>query len=198
MQSSTNQKSERHLPRKIGNFERTPDFRYVDPKNPKEVYVSKARAFEINPLASEHLLYLLEKRNLGPKSVRVNPRLILYRVEDIASYDVMAVVLKEGSEQLKSWLRQAMTDASIPIPKEFLPLASDVNLPQPALPAPSAAPKIPKVPAVSAAPTAPVASGPTRAIQLVRELNDIYRSGGIEGFKVKEDGTLSVLIIYGE
>ena len=69
----------------LNGYERTPDCRYYHPSNPRQFYISKARAHEINPKVSEQILAAMRRAGQGPKAIEVNPKLLLYKVEDIAA-----------------------------------------------------------------------------------------------------------------
>lgn len=85
-----------HAVSKIGGYDRTQDCRYVHPANPKQLWVSKARAHEINPDATDPLLTALRRSGKGPKANKVNNRLVLYRIEDIARTDFRRLASDNG------------------------------------------------------------------------------------------------------
>lgn len=75
----------------VGGFDRTQDYRYVNRKNPNQLWVSQSRAKEENPDATAPLLAELSRRNMGPRQNKVNPRLVLYKVDEIKGTDFRAL-----------------------------------------------------------------------------------------------------------
>ena len=83
----------------IGGYDRTSDCRYVHPTNPSQLWVSKARVSEVNPQADALLMADLESKGIGPKPNRVNCRLTLYKVDEIAKTDFNSLTTVPVPEQ---------------------------------------------------------------------------------------------------
>lgn len=94
-----------HAVQRIGGYDRTPECLYVHPDRPSEQFVSKAKAYTVNPDANLKLLDLMAVKGIGPAPKKVNARLVLYKVEDLRRADLKALVERSGDDRLKDALR---------------------------------------------------------------------------------------------